>query len=48
MTTTSPSMESINTMDAFLPYLNDIRVPNSSDKIYKDECAYSFDTPVFF
>lgn len=27
-------------------YLQNIRVPASGSKIYKDECVYSFDTPV--
>jgi Variant UBP zinc finger len=29
-----------------LPHLDKIRIPAKDDKIYKDECAYSFDTPV--
>lgn len=33
-------------IDAILPYLSEIRIPNSNDKIYKDECVYSYDTPV--
>lgn len=26
--------------------LSSIRVPMGGDKVYKDECVYSFDTPV--
>eukprot|EP01118_Nematostelium_gracile_P005226 TRINITY_DN1635_c0_g1_i1.p1 TRINITY_DN1635_c0_g1~~TRINITY_DN1635_c0_g1_i1.p1 ORF type:complete len:838 (-),score=281.18 TRINITY_DN1635_c0_g1_i1:110-2623(-) len=28
-----------------LPYLDQIRIPNSSSRIYKDECCFSFTTP---
>ena len=27
-------------------YLDSVRVPKGGDKVYKDECAYSFETPV--
>ena len=27
-------------------HLNNIKIPTSSQKIYKDECVFSFDTPV--
>lgn len=26
--------------------LNKIKIPLGGDKVFKDECAYSFDTPV--
>lgn len=29
-----------------MKHLSNIRVPQKNDKIYKDECVYSFDTPV--
>lgn len=28
------------------PHLSKIKIPKSSDKVYKDECVYSFDSPV--
>ena len=28
------------------PFLRSIRVPNAGDKVFKDECIYSFDSPV--
>lgn len=27
-------------------YLNKIKIPQPGDKIYKDECVFSYDTPV--
>lgn len=27
-------------------HLNNIKIPTNSQKIYKDECVFSFDTPV--
>ena len=30
------------------PYLRSIRVPAAGDKVFKDECAFSFDNPVSF
>nr|CAD7610994.1 unnamed protein product [Timema genevievae] len=30
---------------ALTPHLNNIRVPSNTQKIYKDECVLSFDTP---
>lgn len=27
-------------------HLNKINIPRTNDRIYKDECVYSFDTPV--
>ena len=32
--------------DLLQPHLRSIRVPNAGDKVFKDECAFSFDTPV--
>lgn len=33
-------------MDLFQPHLSKVRVPSTYDSVYKDECVYSFDTPV--
>lgn len=33
-------------MDVLLPNLYQIKVPTPSDKVYKDECLFSFDNPV--
>lgn len=33
-------------MDILSKHLNAIRVPNNYDNIYRDECVYSFDTPL--
>lgn len=35
-------------MEELLKYLHKIRIPQKNDKIYKDECVYSFDTPDTF
>ncbi|XP_063233361.1 ubiquitin carboxyl-terminal hydrolase 5 [Bacillus rossius redtenbacheri] len=32
-------------IDIIASHLNDIRVPNSNARVYKDECVLSFDTP---
>jgi ubiquitin carboxyl-terminal hydrolase 5/13 len=32
-------------MSALEPFLSQIRVPTASDRVYKEECAYTFDTP---
>ncbi|XP_071869178.1 ubiquitin specific protease 5 [Bombus fervidus] len=32
-------------MEELMKHLSNIRVPQKNDKIYKDECVYSFDTP---
>ncbi|XP_076762013.1 ubiquitin specific protease 5 [Xylocopa sonorina] len=32
-------------MEELIKHLSKIRIPQKSDKIYKDECVYSFDTP---
>lgn len=33
-------------MDELTKHLGKIRVPGRNDKVYKDECVLSFDTPV--
>lgn len=33
-------------MSVFSPYFGRIRAPQAGEKVYKDECAYSFDNPV--
>lgn len=35
-------------MEELSQHLKKIKVPERSDKVYKDECVYSFDTPVSF
>ncbi|XP_017890085.1 ubiquitin carboxyl-terminal hydrolase 5 [Ceratina calcarata] len=32
-------------MEELMKHLSKIRIPQKTDKIYKDECVYSFDTP---
>ncbi|XP_066148328.1 ubiquitin carboxyl-terminal hydrolase 5 [Euwallacea fornicatus] len=32
-------------MDALQPHLEKIKIPSEHDKVYKDECVYSFDNP---
>ncbi|XP_043203886.1 ubiquitin carboxyl-terminal hydrolase 5-like [Amphibalanus amphitrite] len=32
-------------MEALTPHLSEIRCPTATDKVYKDQCIYSFDTP---
>ena len=34
------------TMSVFSQYFGKIRTPQAGDKVYKDECAFSFDNPV--
>ncbi|XP_052286427.1 ubiquitin carboxyl-terminal hydrolase 5-like isoform X2 [Dreissena polymorpha] len=34
-----------STMSVFRPYFGKIRTPQAGDKVYKDECAFSFDNP---
>lgn len=29
-----------------MPHLNKIKIPGPNDKVYKDECLFSFDNPV--
>jgi hypothetical protein len=33
-------------IELLTPHLNSIKIPDNSQKIYKDECVFSFDTPV--
>ena len=33
-------------MSVFQQHFSRIRVPQGGDKVYKDECAFSFDNPV--
>ena len=33
-------------MSVFSQYFGKIRSPQAGEKVYKDECAYSFDNPV--
>lgn len=33
-------------MDSLSTHLKNIRVPCRQDNVYKDECVYSYDTPV--
>ncbi|XP_054160673.1 ubiquitin carboxyl-terminal hydrolase 5-like [Oppia nitens] len=33
-------------MDSLKQYMHNIRIPVNTDKIYKDECVFSFDTPL--
>jgi hypothetical protein len=33
-------------IELLTPHLNSIKIPGNSQKIYKDECVLSFDTPV--
>lgn len=33
-------------MEELSQHLKNIKVPEVTDKVYKDECVYSFDTPV--
>ncbi|CAG2114220.1 unnamed protein product, partial [Medioppia subpectinata] len=36
----------MSAMDALKPYVHKIRIPVQNDKIYKDECVFSFDSPL--
>lgn len=33
-------------MELLEPLLHHVKIPISSDKVYKDECVFSFDNPV--
>lgn len=33
-------------MEVLQPHLKNIKIPTQHDKVYKDECVYSFDNPV--
>ena len=32
--------------EVLAPLLNRIRIPSTHDRVYKDECAFCFDSPV--
>lgn len=32
--------------ELLVPYMPTIRVPKSGDRVYKTECAFSYDSPV--
>lgn len=36
----------INQMDLLQPHASKVRVPTESDRVFKDECLFSFDSPV--
>ena len=36
----------MSAVDLLTPHLNSIKIPTNAQKIYKDECVFSFDTPV--
>lgn len=33
-------------MDKLSKHLNQIRIPSRENNVYKEECVYSYDTPV--
>lgn len=33
-------------MEILTKHLKNIKIPSSLDKVYKDECVFSFDNPV--
>ena len=33
-------------MDPLLPHVSEVRVPVASDRVFKEECLFSFDSPV--
>lgn len=33
-------------MELLTPYLENIKIPTANNKVYKDECVFSFDNPV--
>lgn len=35
-------------MELLQPHFGQIAIPTANSKVYKDECVYSFDTPVSF
>jgi hypothetical protein len=39
-------MEDLNINEMLKPYLSFVRKPKAGDKVFKDECVFSFDTPV--
>nr|CAG4639793.1 EOG090X0181 [Daphnia pulex] len=38
-------MEDLNINEMLKPYLSFVRKPKAGDKVFKDECVFSFDTP---
>lgn len=36
----------LDKMELFQAHMSKVRVPSTYDSVYKDECVYSFDTPV--
>nr|CAH0100310.1 unnamed protein product [Daphnia galeata] len=38
-------MEDLSINEILKPYLSIVRIPKAGDKVFKDECAFSFDTP---
>lgn len=39
-------MEDLNINEMLKPYVSFVRKPKAGDKVFKDECVFSFDTPV--
>lgn len=37
-----------NIAELLKPHSSNINIPGAKNKVYKDECVYSFDTPVIF
>ena len=35
-----------NVEELLKPHFQSVRIPQHGDKVFKDECAFSFDTPV--
>lgn len=46
LNTKQNKMEDSNMGETLKPYLSAVRVPKTGDKVFKDECLLSFDTPV--
>lgn len=47
-TVSAIEMASSNAFELLKPHFASIKVPTSRDKVFKDECAFSFDSPVIF
>lgn len=39
-------IEKMDPLSLLVAHADSVRVPNKSDKVYKEECIYSFDSPV--